>query len=277
MSKIGADRVECGWRRWGSAAASSFSSSVFFSGEISAPDRRPARAPTARRAAVGPIEQSPMEARQAQLVSFVLDTAQVTWSHLVPQTFGVPWHDAKLVLYRQATPTACGIGQAGMGPFYCPLDQQRLHRSVVLRRAAQPLRRARRVRRSVRADARARTSRSTSARHRRGGAATAASATATSRTRYRLRWSCRPTATRASGRTTRRARRFSSRATSSRVLLRRRPWATTGFSARRRVTSTSIRSRTARRRSVWRGSVADSNREIRKTATPSRPDRRSDR
>ncbi len=73
---------------------------------------------------VGPIEQSPMEAREAQLVSFVLDTAQVTWSHLVPQTFGVPWHDAKLVLYRQATPTACGIGQSGMGPFYCPLDQK---------------------------------------------------------------------------------------------------------------------------------------------------------
>jgi len=73
---------------------------------------------------VGPIEESPMEARQAQLVSFVLDTAQVTWSHLVPQTWGVPWHDAKLVLYRQATPTACGVGQSGMGPFYCPVDQR---------------------------------------------------------------------------------------------------------------------------------------------------------
>jgi uncharacterized protein len=73
---------------------------------------------------VAPIEQSPMEARQAQLVSFVLDTAQVTWSHLVPQTWGVPWQDAKLVLYRQATPTACGVGQSGMGPFYCPLDQR---------------------------------------------------------------------------------------------------------------------------------------------------------
>lgn len=73
---------------------------------------------------VAPIEESPEEAREAQLVSFVLDTAQVTWSHLVPQTWGVPWRDAKLVLYRQATPTACGIGQSGMGPFYCPVDQK---------------------------------------------------------------------------------------------------------------------------------------------------------
>jgi predicted metalloprotease len=29
-----------------------------------------------------------------------------------------------LVLYEQATGTRCGTGQAAMGPFYCPLDQQ---------------------------------------------------------------------------------------------------------------------------------------------------------
>jgi predicted metalloprotease len=71
-----------------------------------------------------PVSQSPGEARDAALVSFVLDTAQATWSQILPATFGVPWHDAKLVLYREATPTACGVGQAGMGPFYCPLDQK---------------------------------------------------------------------------------------------------------------------------------------------------------
>jgi uncharacterized protein len=71
-----------------------------------------------------PVQESPAEAREAALASFVLDTAQATWSQLVPSEFGVPWHDAKLVLYRQATPTACGVGQSGMGPFYCPLDQK---------------------------------------------------------------------------------------------------------------------------------------------------------
>jgi hypothetical protein len=73
---------------------------------------------------VTPIQESPAEARDAALVSFVLDTAQVTWAHLLPATFGRPWHDAKLVLYRAATPTGCGMGESGMGPFYCPVDQK---------------------------------------------------------------------------------------------------------------------------------------------------------
>src|SRR5678816_2373662 len=37
---------------------------------------------------------------------------------------GAPWRDAKLVLFRNATQTGCGVGQTAMGPFYCPLDQR---------------------------------------------------------------------------------------------------------------------------------------------------------
>jgi len=29
-----------------------------------------------------------------------------------------------LVLFREGTPTACGGGQAAMGPFYCPGDRK---------------------------------------------------------------------------------------------------------------------------------------------------------
>jgi len=29
-----------------------------------------------------------------------------------------------MVLYNEMTPSACGTGQAAMGPFYCPLDQK---------------------------------------------------------------------------------------------------------------------------------------------------------
>jgi hypothetical protein len=32
--------------------------------------------------------------------------------------------DPKLVLYRDATRTACGTGQSAMGPFYCPADER---------------------------------------------------------------------------------------------------------------------------------------------------------
>lgn len=71
-----------------------------------------------------PADQSPAEAKEVQFVSFVLDSAQAAWSRILPETMGRPWRDAKLVLFRNATQTGCGVGQAAMGPFYCPLDQK---------------------------------------------------------------------------------------------------------------------------------------------------------
>lgn len=73
---------------------------------------------------VAPVNQSPEEAKEVQFVSFVLDTAQATWAQILPQQLGTRWHDAKLVLFRNATQTGCGVGQEAMGPFYCPLDQK---------------------------------------------------------------------------------------------------------------------------------------------------------
>src|SRR5512146_2341514 len=57
-----------------------------------------------------PINQSPEEAKEVQFVSFVLDTAQATWAKLLPEQMGTPWHGAKLVLFRNATRTGCGVG-----------------------------------------------------------------------------------------------------------------------------------------------------------------------
>ena len=71
-----------------------------------------------------PAGETPDEARQVQFVSWVLDTANVTWARLAPQQLGAPWRDAKLVLFRNATQTGCGVGQSAMGPFYCPVDQK---------------------------------------------------------------------------------------------------------------------------------------------------------
>lgn len=71
-----------------------------------------------------PVQQSPGEAREVQFVTFVLDTAQATWARVLPQSFGAPWHDARLVLFRDRTSTGCGTGQTAMGPFYCPTDQK---------------------------------------------------------------------------------------------------------------------------------------------------------
>jgi predicted metalloprotease len=64
-----------------------------------------------------------VEEDQVQFVSFVLDDAQQTMSQLLSQG-GATYQDAQLVLFRDAVESACGMGQAAMGPFYCPGDQK---------------------------------------------------------------------------------------------------------------------------------------------------------
>ncbi len=66
---------------------------------------------------------SAREEPEVHFVSFVLDDVQHTWAKILPQA-GAQWHDAKLVLFRDATPTGCGTGQTAMGPFYCPEDEK---------------------------------------------------------------------------------------------------------------------------------------------------------
>ena len=56
-------------------------------------------------------------------VTFVLNDAQNTWSQVLPQQ-GVPYRHAKLVLFRDAYDSACGMAQSATGPFYCPEDEK---------------------------------------------------------------------------------------------------------------------------------------------------------
>jgi predicted metalloprotease len=57
-------------------------------------------------------------------VSFVLDDLQATWEKLLPEQSGRQYRHAKLVLYRDATRSACGVGESATGPFYCPEDEK---------------------------------------------------------------------------------------------------------------------------------------------------------
>ncbi len=59
-----------------------------------------------------------------QFVSFVLDDAQKTWTEVLPQQAGTPYRHAKLVLFRDATRSACGGADSATGPFYCPGDEK---------------------------------------------------------------------------------------------------------------------------------------------------------
>lgn len=70
------------------------------------------------------VEESPGEAKEVEFVSFVLDDAQKTWDRVLPEETGTPYRHAKLVLFRDATQSACGIAQTATGPFYCPGDEK---------------------------------------------------------------------------------------------------------------------------------------------------------
>src|ERR1700686_3426544 len=59
-----------------------------------------------------------------QFVSFVLDDTQNTWTQLLPQQAGKPYHHARLVLFRDFTESACGGAESATGPFYCPGDEK---------------------------------------------------------------------------------------------------------------------------------------------------------
>lgn len=60
---------------------------------------------------------------QAQFVSRVLKSTEDVWGDIF-RDMGRQYRDPRLVLFRDATRTECGVGQAAMGPFYCPADQR---------------------------------------------------------------------------------------------------------------------------------------------------------
>ena len=70
-----------------------------------------------------PPSQQSLQAEEATVhfVSFVLDDVQQTWSDIFDNS-NLSYHDAKLVLYRDAVDSGCGVAPASTGPFYCPVD-----------------------------------------------------------------------------------------------------------------------------------------------------------
>ena len=64
----------------------------------------------------GPAPKPPANDREAAFVGTVLKNTEVVWTAIFRQNNGT-YNAPKLVLFRGATPTACGTGQAAMGPF----------------------------------------------------------------------------------------------------------------------------------------------------------------
>jgi predicted metalloprotease len=71
-------------------------------------------------------ERKPIPAEQQELVDFVsvvLADTETTW-HGLFKTKGLTYKEPVLVLFSGSVSSACGMGQAAMGPFYCPADQK---------------------------------------------------------------------------------------------------------------------------------------------------------
>jgi predicted metalloprotease len=71
----------------------------------------------------GPAQPPPASDQMAKFVSTVLADTEDVWKQLFSQG-GATYQEPRLALFRGAISTACGQGQAAMGPFYCPADQK---------------------------------------------------------------------------------------------------------------------------------------------------------
>jgi hypothetical protein len=66
----------------------------------------------------------PAKDKEYQFVAFVLKDVQATWENLLPAQANRQYRHAKLVLFRNSYPSACGQAASATGPFYCPEDER---------------------------------------------------------------------------------------------------------------------------------------------------------
>ena len=67
--------------------------------------------------------QAGLDDEQKEFVSVVLGDTEDVWREQF-RRLGERYQEPKLVLFSDATQSACGFAQSAVGPFYCPLDQR---------------------------------------------------------------------------------------------------------------------------------------------------------
>jgi predicted metalloprotease len=70
-----------------------------------------------------PLRETAAEKELVEFVSVVLADTEETWTKLFREK-GMTYQEPRLVLFRDAVNSACGIAESAIGPFYCPGDQQ---------------------------------------------------------------------------------------------------------------------------------------------------------
>lgn len=70
-----------------------------------------------------PARSSAADDRDAKFIRVMLADTEDVWQPLF-EAQGQRYRPPKLVMFSGATPTACGRGDAAIGPFYCPGDEK---------------------------------------------------------------------------------------------------------------------------------------------------------
>jgi uncharacterized protein len=103
------------FRRFGIAGVLVGGAALYFLSSMSSPRSSLSGATNQR--------NDPKEQATVEFVSFVFDDVQKTWGELMRDQ-GKSYQLSRLQLFRGALQSACGLGEAAMGPFYCPGDQR---------------------------------------------------------------------------------------------------------------------------------------------------------
>ncbi|MDP5171953.1 MAG: zinc metallopeptidase [Bacteroidia bacterium] len=67
---------------------------------------------------------SEQEDQLAAFVKVVLQDTEDVWNKIYPQATGRAYRNPVLVIYTGSVQSACGMGSAAAGPFYCPGDEK---------------------------------------------------------------------------------------------------------------------------------------------------------
>jgi predicted metalloprotease len=69
-----------------------------------------------------PAGESRLDPQDRQILVSTLESTDAIWGQMFSAA-GTRYAEPQLVAYTSGTQTACGMGQAAMGPFYCPSDR----------------------------------------------------------------------------------------------------------------------------------------------------------